>query len=819
MRLKLFVVVLVFLLGISSIWAQDDLAPAEIVNDEGGPVVITGTLTYTDVLFTAGVAEPLVLLEDEGGFVERNHGFLFPPESQALGQITSDFYTSPVSYSLSLPQVPQGTLHDVDNDGGEDSGVQIFAVAYWTNTFGDPYLEERDQGGGGWSTAYASTRLSPNIEEIDEIIGGKLVVYAPDDQQGFPVDFGDDGLLFTGDEDTVLLPQGYTVVDMDTTPFTFDRSSTPVIDLIEPEFVALDDFSDLSYTEAFDAMIEKFRTEYAFTELKNLDWDAISAEFRSRFEEAETNEDADEYLFAMRDFTWSIPDVHVGTYPGGEVVDQDFLVNSAGGLGMAIGDLTDDGTVVYFLTPGGPAEEAGIEIGAEILEINGEPTDDFIDAIVPYSSPFSTDINRRLQQLRYALRAAVDTDFEITYQNPGDSEPTTVTLATIEERDSFAISSFNRGLTGVELPLEYRVLDSGLGYVKIYSFFDNALLTIQLWERMMQTFNQGGVPGLIIDMRQNGGGSGFIADQMAAYFFQEPLVIGNSSVYDPDKGTWYTDPNVPSRFYLPPENMRYTGEVAVLVGPSCVSACEFFSYDMTVEDRASIVGQYPTAGGGGSIQDFAMPEGQYVRIPVSRNLDNDGNIIIEGTGVVPTVQVPVTLESLTTGDDVVLQAAESHLLDVLGVPQESETAAVTLVDGGEITVDSSVSGDIEPGQRVRYTLLAAEDVTVNIALGDDEGALDTYLRVYDASESLLAENDDIVLGEQINSAVDAFAVASGEPVIIEVGTYGDASGGSYTLSVLDASGSQVGEDSAATPVPEMTEIPDSEMTPEATQEG
>lgn len=836
MRWKLFLVLAIALSGVIGVSAQDEPARAEIVNDEGGPVAVTGTLTYTDVLFTAGVAEPLIVLEDQGGFVERNEGFILPPQSQVLGQFTSDFYESPVNYTLALPEVPQGTMHDVDNDSETDDGVQIFAIAYWTNTFGDSYLEERDLFGGGWSNAYASTRASSDVDQSREIVGGKYLVYAQDDQQGFPNEFGEDGLLFTGDETTVLLPAGYTVVDMDTTPFTFDRSRNPVIDLIEPESVALDDFSNLSYTEAFDAMVEKFRTEYAFTELKNIDWDAMSAEFRPRFEQAEADNDVDAYLLAMRDFTWAIPDVHVSTYPGGDVVNQDFLVNSAGGLGMAIQDLTDDGTVVYFLTAGGPAEQAGIEIGAEILEINGQPANDVIDAVVPFSSPFSTDINRRLQQLRYVFRAQVGTDFEITYQNPGDSDPTTVTLTTVEEYNSFSVSSFNTGLTGFELPLDYRVLDSGLGYVKIYSFFDNSLLTIQLWERMIQSFNDAGVPGLIIDMRQNGGGSGFLADQMAAYFFDEPLVIGNGSVYDEKTGDWYTDPNTPSRFYLPPENLRYSGEVAVLVGPSCVSACEFFSYAMTLEDRAAIVGQYPTAGGGGSIQDFAMPEGQYVRIPIGRNLDTEGNIIIEGTGVVPTVQVPVTLESLTSGADVVLQAAEAHLYDVLGVPT-SPTGDVTIVDGGEITVDSSVSGEVNAGERVRYTLIADDDTTVNITVGDADGTLDTYLRVYDADENLLAENDDIELGVQINSVIEGLQVAAGTPVIIEVGTYGDGSAGSFTLTVLDASGLSADEGPVPTPVPEMTEAaeaggdatpeaepttvdatPVPEITPEATQE-
>lgn len=781
MRLKWLAFLLIGLLGVNLVAAQDEIPPAEIVNDEGGPVVIRGTLTYTNVLFTAGVAQPVIILEDQGGFVERNKGFLLPPESQVLGQLTSDFYSPPVSYSLSLPGVPQGTLHDVDNDDEEDVGVQIFAIAYWTNIFGDPYLEERDLFGGGWSNAYASTRSSEDLETSDEIVGGKFVVYAPDDQQGFPSSFGEDGFLFTGDEPTVLLPQGYTVVDMDTDPFTFDRSREPIIDLIEPELSALDDFSNLSYTEAFDAMLEKFRTEYPFTEYKGIDWDAMEAEFRPRFEEAEANSDVDAYLFAMRDFVWAIPDGHMATYPGGLALDREFLTNTAGGLGMAIGDVDDGRTLVYFLTPGGPAEEAGIELGAEILEINGVPTDEAVEAIVPYSSPFSNDTTRRLQQLRYVLRSPLGTDFEITYQNPG-AEAETVTLTSVEERASFAISSFNRGVTGIELPVEFELLDSGYGYVKINSFFDNELLTVQLWERMIQTFKDAQVPAIIIDLRNNIGGNGFLADQMAAYFFDEPLVLGNGAMYDEATGDFYVDPNTPSRFYLPSEDLRYHGEVAVLVGPSCSSACEFFAYDMSLEDRAAIVGQYPTGGMGGGVEDFAMPEGQFVRMPVVRSLDVDGNIIVEGPGVVPTVQVPVTLESLISADDVVLEAAVEHLDSVFGAPPED----LVVQDAGEIAVGDEVTGEIDQDERIRYTLVAEEDVTVTITLDGEDDSVDPYLRIYDADENLLTENDDIQLGVQINSRIEDFSLSADETIIVEVGTYDDGSSGTYTLTISEA---------------------------------
>src|SRR5262249_2125493 len=136
-----------------------------------------------------------------------------------------------------------------------------------------------------------------------------------------------------------------------------------------------------------------------------------------------------------------------------------FIDETDGGLGMAIRDVDDGSTIVNYVLEGSPADDEGIELGAEILEINGDPIDDVVEAAIPWSSPFSSEHIRRLQQLRYAMRFPVDEDVEVTYQNPEDDEPTTATLTAIAERDSFAFSSFNSGRTGIELPLEYSLLD------------------------------------------------------------------------------------------------------------------------------------------------------------------------------------------------------------------------------------------------------------------------------------------------------------------------------------------------------------------------
>ncbi len=657
------VLALTLILGSSALNAQSSgFSPAKIVDDEGGPVSLTGTLSYTNAgFFTNGVAQPVILMEDQAGFVDRNLHFLMPLKSQTLGQLTSDFYQSPVSYSMALPTEPQGSLRDVDEDGTTDTGVQVFAIAYWENVFGGPFLEERDLQGGGWSGAYASTRVSEDADTFAEITGGKYVVYAPDAQQGFPSDFGADAKLFTADDPIVGLPQGYTVVNLDTHPFTFSREKHPVIDLIEPSGAALVDYSKDSYTTAFDSLVAKMRKEYAFTDLKHNDWDAKLAQFRPRFVQADANQDEHAYKSAFHDFVLSIPDGHMNA----PFVREDYQKQFGGGIGMAVRELDDGRVLVSYLTADSPAAQSGVELKAEILSLNGTPIKDAIDRTLPYLSTYSSDHDRRLGQLAFVTRFPADSQVTVEYRNPSDGKPRTATINTVGEADSLTYALGYNDTTGAELPVEFTILPSGYGLVHIYSFHENQLLTIQLWETMIETMKEADVPGLIVDMRQNGGGSNFLTTQMAAYFFDEPLVVSASASYDKKSDQFYSDPRGDDRYYLPSENLRYLGPIAVLVSPNCYSACEFFSYDLTVKHRATIVGQYPTGGLGGGISAnsrLQMPGGIEFQFPVSRPLTTDRKtIIIEGTGVVPDVRVPVNEDTLFGTSDALLDAAIAQL--------------------------------------------------------------------------------------------------------------------------------------------------------------
>lgn len=763
---SLLLVVLAVMFSVSYAAAQSGTQLAQITNDEGGPIRIVGDGDYTFPYFRTFLPQPYVLLNDIAGMVERDFNYYAQPESQVFGIVTSDPFEPPFSFELNLPFEPRGQLRDVDNNGGEDSGVMIFAITLVSNTWGDPYMEERDFFISG---VLQSVLLSEESEDLNEIRGGKLLIFAPEEGQGFPSGYGDDGLLFTDDDPVVILPQGYTVVDLDSAPFTFDRSRTGVIDLLEADGAQLDDFSELSYLDSFDAMIDLLRREYAFTEYKGLDWTAFNDEFRPRVAAADARRDRGMFELVLRDLAWAIPDGHVsGPYPVARFQQETF-----GGLGITVVELDDGRVIVDSVTPGSIAERNGITLRTEIIEVNGVAVSDAISANVPWTSPHSTDHARRLAQTAFFLRFPVGRLVDLVYRNPDETQPRSASLNALQDVDTLVRILFGDDSTVPVQPVEFEILPSGFGLVRFYSFADDLPLTVALWERMIQVMNNSSVPGIIIDMRQNGGGAGYLADQLPAYFFNDPLVLGNTGSFSAVLGDFFFDERLQDQFVLPDESLRYNGDIAVLVSPDCASACEFFTYHMTLQGRAAIVGQYPTAGLGGPVVPISMPDGLEFRYTNGRSVDPQGNIHIEGIGVVPDVRVPVTEETVFSDGDPILEAAIEYLRNN------------TITNGGAIAVGESRDGTVQAGRRVRYTLQVPEDMSLDFIVTGGNGRLDTVLRIYLPDDDVPAfENDDD--GATLNSGLYGIGVRGGLTLIIEIGTYQDSSQGDFTLTVRES---------------------------------
>lgn len=225
------------------------------------------------------------------------------------------------------------------------------------------------------------------------------------------------------------------------------------------------------------------------------------------------------------------------------------------------------------------------------------------------------------------------------------------------------------------------------------------------------------------------------------------------------------------RYYLPAEDLRYKGEVAVIVGPNCNSACEFFSYDLTLDDRATVVGHYPTAGLGGSIKTIKMPAAEFFTFTAGRGVDANGDIHIEGKGVPPTLRVPLTAETLLAEEDRLLAASIAHLDELL---------AIEILEGGTIAMGDTVEGTIAPSSRVQYTLTLSAGDVISIFARSEE--IDTYLALYLSADTPILTDDDSM---GTDAALEELEIPQDLTLIVEVRSATDRETGSFTLEVVD----------------------------------
>jgi hypothetical protein len=204
-------------------------AQAEGVEQVSGEVVITSPL------IGRAFSQPFILLTDLTAFVERDLLMPLPSPVQVTGNLEGEL-SDGASFTIPLPQRPLGQANDLDRDG--EGGVQLYAVDFQINLVGDPFLGPLEMQ--GWPTAITSLRVETGTNEV---VGGRLLAWSPDDAEQFPVGFGADGLLFTDDDPLEPLASGWTVIDLNREPFVRIRDAAVEVPIIEGD-LELNDLSD-----------------------------------------------------------------------------------------------------------------------------------------------------------------------------------------------------------------------------------------------------------------------------------------------------------------------------------------------------------------------------------------------------------------------------------------------------------------------------------------------------------------------------------------------------------------------------------------------
>jgi len=517
-------------------------------------------------------------------------------------------------------------------------------------------FSEGDDRSLGWPTYLASVRT--DTENQNEVIGGKLIIWAADGNQEFPGGFGEDGLLFTEDDPAMAVPAGYSVVDLDSEQFQLIRDKKPEITLYEPEDIKVKDFSDLSYTEAFDSMFEIIRKEYAFNGIdgKAPDWDALYEAIAPKVANAQDAREPYAFYLALRDLTMAFKDGHVGL-SGGQYQQMYNEASILGGWGFAVRELDDKRVIVVYVQPSGPADQAGMDVGAELIRFRGQTVQAALDKVEPFM-PQSTDFGLRYEQTVFLTRGPVGQNVTVSFRNP-DKPIKNVELTSDYELDSLFVVYQGGTYDEYALPAEFEVLPSGVGHIRIHSNYDDLNLLVRLFERGLKTFEEAGVAGIIIDMRLNYGGAPM---GLAGFLHDEDIPLGQLEYYS--ERTEKFEPDGPRDKVYPNENQYRFGKMVLLVDQFCFSACEIEAYGFSQVPGMVVIGQFPTAGVEAETArgDFLLPEGIELTVPTGRFTLPDGSIFLEGVGVQPSERVPVDEETALAEEDLVLQQAVDYIL-------------------------------------------------------------------------------------------------------------------------------------------------------------
>lgn len=196
---------------------------------------------------------------------------------------------------------------------------------------------------------------------------------------------------------------------------------------------------------------------------------------------------------------------------------------------------------------------------------------------------------------------------------------------------AFAKSQLIRRRAGNYGFREIRILDGNIGYLNLTGFSnvdEEAGATAQAAMNFLSNAD-----ALIIDLRQNGGGSPSMIQLITSYLYDShPVHLNNfySRPEDSHSQTW-TLPYVPGK-------RRPDIAVYVLTSSNTFSAAEEFSYNLRNLERATLIGEV-TGGGAHPGGTQIVTDRFTVWVPTGRAINPITNTNWEGVGVKPHIEV------------------------------------------------------------------------------------------------------------------------------------------------------------------------------------
>ncbi len=362
------------------------------------------------------------------------------------------------------------------------------------------------------------------------------------------------------------------------------------------------------------------------------------------------------------------------------------------GIGVTI-QLDENGNIMIFQPlEGSPAAKAGIHANDRIIRIDGVSTK-----------------GMGLAEAAQLIKGPRGTVVKLTVLRPATEE---------QEENEILEIDIKRGKIPLESVVEARVLDGGIGYLRISDF---KRTTKEEVRRFLKEMGDEGMKSLVLDLRWNPGGLLDASVDMCSLFLESNTLVTFTKERDLETGELKED----TKFYTrgaPVEPMSFP--LVILVNQFTASSSEIVTGALQYHRRAIIVGD--RTFGKGSVQTIIplrRPAGSALRLTTALYY-TPAEVTIHKQGIVPDVEVEMTESHQRR---LLEQMRQSFIDDPSKRRSGQNHGSVT---GNEVTEDT-----VEDVQLLRAVEILREDPVF-------ENLLTKYHRDTKETQVAAAENAD-----------------------------------------------------------------------------
>lgn len=376
----------------------------------------------------------------------------------------------------------------------------------------------------------------------------------------------------------------------------------------------------------FDQLWRLVDRRYLYQNFRGVDWQAVRAQYEPRVRDAATPA---QFYGALREMVAELGDDHSRFESPQQVAEEAARTRGTleyGGIGVTI-RADGDGALITRLAPGGPADAAGLRARDVILAIDTIPFTDTL-AFGP-AGPEG------------AVRGLPGTTVRLTVRSPGAAPRMATLTRQVIPDDAFP-------------PVTAQRLAGGQVGLLTIDTFERTDLLGQVRDQLDTLLKAGRMAGLLIDVRDNGGGFVHVMLDVLGLF------VDGGSIGSTGGRRQRQDLAVPQGQVLPE---LVDVPIVVLTSADTVSAAEMFAAGMRVRGRARLLGA-TTAGNTENLLAHEFSDGSRLWLAELAYRLPDGSLL-EGAGAAPDRAVGAEWWRFDTADDPQIQAAIQELRSMI----------------------------------------------------------------------------------------------------------------------------------------------------------